>query len=104
MSTGFLGENWGFWLITIIPRADPDTFRKIADLDQHFTALLGDAKRYFMFLPFRGEVYELEPKGQALHVSLTICHEERGEGRGNRALLRRSDRGGMAEPEGRERR
>ena len=58
----------------LIPKADPKTFRKIADLDEHFTALLADGKGYFIFLPYRGEVFRLENRGKLLYISRPIHH------------------------------
>jgi len=55
-----------------IDKADPKTIRKISDLDQHFTALLVDAKNYFIFLPYRGEVFLLEDRGTSLYISRSI--------------------------------
>ena len=57
-----------------IPKADPETIRKIWDLDQHFTALLADGKGYFIFLPYRGEVFRLENRGKLLYISRPIHH------------------------------
>ncbi len=55
-----------------IKDADPKTFRKVVNLDQHFTALLADADNYYIFLPFRGEVFLLEPTADSLKVSRQI--------------------------------
>jgi hypothetical protein len=59
-----------------INEADPKTFRKVANLDQHFSALLADAQNYFIFLPFRGEVYRLEPTANSLKVGRQIWSSE----------------------------
>jgi hypothetical protein len=55
-----------------IKDADPKTFRNVANLDQHFTALLADADNDYIFLPFRGEVFQLEPTAGSLQVSRQI--------------------------------
>ena len=57
-----------------IDKAAPTTFHKIADLDQHFTSLLADGKGYFIFLPYRGEVFRLENRGKLLYISRPIHH------------------------------
>jgi hypothetical protein len=57
-----------------IDKAEPKTFHKIADLDQHFTSLLADGKGYFIFLPYRGEVFRLENRGKLLYISRPIHH------------------------------
>ncbi len=55
-----------------IKDADPKTFRKVANLDQHFTTLFTDGDKYYIFLPFRGEVFLLEPTADSLKVSRQI--------------------------------
>jgi hypothetical protein len=56
-----------------LDQAEPKTFRKIVDLDQHFNALLADGKNYFIFLrDYRGEVFRLEDRGKSLYISRPI--------------------------------
>jgi hypothetical protein len=56
-----------------LDQAEPKTFRKIADLNQHFNALLADGKNYFIFLrDYRGEVFRLEDRGKSLYISRPI--------------------------------
>ncbi len=55
-----------------IENADPQTFRKVADLDQNFTALLADEDHYYVFLPFRGEIYLVTPTTDSLKVKRQI--------------------------------
>lgn len=52
--------------------ADPKTFRRVADLDQHFTALLADEDHYYVFLPYRGEIYLVTPANDSLKVKRQI--------------------------------
>ena len=61
-----------------IDKADSKTFHKVVDLDQHLTALLADAENYFIFLPYRGEVFCLEDLGKSLYISRPIHHEQGG--------------------------
>ena len=61
-----------------IDKADSKTFHKVVDLDQHLTALLADAKNYFIFLPYRGEIFRLEDRGKSLYISRPIHHEQGG--------------------------
>ncbi|MCP4888228.1 MAG: protein kinase [Planctomycetaceae bacterium] len=52
--------------------ADPKTFRKVADLDESFTALLADQDHSYVFLPFRGEVYRVKSASDSLQVKRQI--------------------------------
>jgi hypothetical protein len=52
--------------------ADPTTFRKVADLDESFTALLADQDHYYVFLPYRGEIYLVTPASDSLKVKRQI--------------------------------
>ncbi|MEQ8765413.1 MAG: DKNYY domain-containing protein [Planctomycetota bacterium] len=56
----------------LLDGADPQTFEKVADLDTFHTALLRDADAHYVYLPFSGEVYRVEPGNASLRVSRTI--------------------------------
>ena len=66
-------------LPTVLAGADPATFRKIADLDIHFTALFKDSRRAYIYLPLRGEVYQLELRPNSLHISRTLWYAAPGK-------------------------
>ena len=44
-------------------------FGKLADLDQHLTALLADDQKRYIFLPLNGDIFGIELTDDALQVS-----------------------------------
>ena len=55
-----------------VPGARPETTRKLADLNEHFTALLTDGEKHFVFVALWHEVYRIEAKSDGLHVSREV--------------------------------
>lgn len=56
----------------VIPNADPKSFRKVADLDTLYSALLADAHNHYVFLPLYGDVYRVTSTSQSLNVEHSI--------------------------------
>ena len=56
----------------LIENADPRSFRKVADLDTSFTALLADEHQYYVFLPYYGDVYRVTSMSDSLLVERSI--------------------------------
>jgi hypothetical protein len=52
--------------------ASPETTRKLADLNEHLTALLTDGENHFVYVALWNEVYCIEPKADGLHVSRDV--------------------------------
>ncbi len=55
-----------------IDKADPTSFRKVADLDTSHSALLADDQQYYLFLPLYGEVYVVAATSESLRVERAI--------------------------------
>jgi serine/threonine protein kinase len=55
-----------------IENADPKTLRKVADLDTSFSALLADEQKYFVFLPYYGDVYLIDSASDSLKIQRSI--------------------------------
>ncbi|MFN3192816.1 MAG: protein kinase domain-containing protein [Aureliella sp.] len=51
-----------------IEKADPKTFRKVADLDQHQSALFADGNNFYVHVPYRGETYKVTVLNDSLRV------------------------------------
>ncbi len=51
-----------------LENADPKTFLKVADLDAAYSALLADERRYYVFLPYYGDVYGVTPTADSLKI------------------------------------
>lgn len=56
----------------LIENADTKSFLKVADLDTSLSALLADEHQYYVFLPYYGDVYQVTPTADALHVKRSI--------------------------------
>jgi hypothetical protein len=56
----------------LVPGARPKTTRKLADLNEHLSALLTDGENHFVFVALWNEVYRIEPKADGLHVSREV--------------------------------
>ncbi|XZE17576.1 protein kinase domain-containing protein [Pirellulaceae bacterium SH449] len=52
--------------------ADATSFRKVADLDTFYSALLVDKKHYYVFLPLYAEVYRVTSTDDSLNVERSI--------------------------------
>lgn len=56
----------------LVPGARPESIRKLADLDEHLTALLTDGDAYFVYVALWNEVYRVEPQKSWLRVSKDV--------------------------------
>lgn len=56
----------------LIENADPRSFLKVADLDTSLSALLTDEHRYYVFLPYYGDVYQVTSTANSLNVKRSI--------------------------------
>jgi serine/threonine protein kinase len=56
----------------LIDNADPKSFRKIADLDASYSALLTDVQHHYLFLPLYGDVYRISSTAVSLNVEHSI--------------------------------
>ena len=52
--------------------ADPKSFRKVADLDTFYSALLADDLHFYVFLPLYGDVYRVTSTADSLKVEHSI--------------------------------
>ncbi len=68
----YLDKNGVYASGNPLDNADPKTFRKLVNLDIHFTALLADANQHYVYLPYRGEVYRVWLEDKALKVERRI--------------------------------
>lgn len=64
----YLDKNGVYAGGNLLDKADPKTFRKLANVDIFNTALLADANQHYVFLPYRGEVYRVWLEDKSLKV------------------------------------
>ncbi len=55
-----------------IQDADPKSFRKVADLDTFYSALLADEHHFYVFMPLYGDVYRVTSTANSLNVERSI--------------------------------
>ncbi len=56
----------------LIDNADSKSFRKVADLDTSYSALLADEHQHYVFLPLYGDVYRVTSAPDSLNVERSI--------------------------------